>query len=147
MNQNFQISFADHEDVPRIIEILAKHADDHGEPYDLEKAYCHIHAIISDPRSIILTSIDASPQLIITGFIAIHLVSHSTSNEIHAYKLHWVVDKSYPSRGIELLKAGEHWAKLHGATKYLTSVREERACLLMKRHKFNLKSFIFEKNI
>jgi hypothetical protein len=147
MSPKYEISFASHEDVPRIIEILAKHADAHGELYNLEKAYRHIHSIISDPNAVILTSVEASPQLIITGFIAISLTILPTSNEKHAYKLHWVVDKQYPSRGIELLKAGEHWAKLHGATKYVASVREERAQLIMLRQKFNLKSFIFEKNI
>jgi hypothetical protein len=143
----YEISFADHSDAPRIIEILAKHADATNESYNLNKAYSHVYSLISDPSSIILTSIEASPQSIITGFIAISLVSPPTSDEIHAYKIHWVVDKNYPSRGVALLRAGEHWARLQGATKYIAGVREKRASVILQRQDFSPKSFIFEKTL
>jgi len=147
MIPKYEISFAAHTDVPRLIEIATKYANDYGEQYDPIYLNCHFHDIISDQNSVILTSVEAKPQLIITGFIAITLVMYPTSNEKQAYKLHWIVDKDFPSRGTALLKAGEHWAKLHGAKKYVVSIRDKAAELLMSRQKFNLKSFNYEKSL
>jgi hypothetical protein len=145
--RRFEISFATPEDIPRIIEIIKSYADTHDEKYHIPILEQHLSDLISSPDAIILTSVATEGEYIITGFIAVALMSNPVFSEKIAYKLHWVVDKSYPSYAIPLLRAAERWAKLHNAAKLIISVRDDGGKTIMKRMRYSFKSTIFEKDM
>jgi hypothetical protein len=148
------ISFATLSDIPRLMEIAATYADQYGEFYDLLTLERHFEGVIRDPSSIILTSLASGTKYIegissptITGFIALTLLQSPICQEKLALKIHWIIDKNYPSRGIDLLRSAERWAKLHKAARIIISVRERETEIIMKRFKYSQNSITFEKDL
>lgn len=141
------ISSASIKDIPRLLEIITEYADAYGEPYNRERLANHLANIIKSPDSIILTSLLSGREYIITGLIAMTILSSPVFDEKIAYKIHWIVDKKYPSRGLLLLKYAEYWAKMHGASSIFVSVREKSAEIIMKRLRYKNEASEFRKTI
>jgi hypothetical protein len=141
------LSFATKSDIPRLVEMGMAYAAAQDEKCDPEKLAKHYSELIQSPDAIILTSILSEREYIITGFIAMLLMSNPVCDEKIAYKVHWLVDKKYPSRGIQLLRAAEYWAKMSGATTIFCSVGPDGAEKIMRRLKYQNTSLDFRKNI
>jgi hypothetical protein len=142
-----EISFATQKDIPRLLEIITEYADAYGEPYSREHLASHLSNIINSPDSIVLTSILSEREYIITGLIAMTILSSPVLDEKISYKIHWIVDKKYPSRALILLRYAEYWSKMHGASSIFVSVREKNTEIIMKRLRYKNEASEFRKKI
>lgn len=115
-----QIGVASRQDVGRIVEMMVAYGEEKEVPYEVSSIRNHVEDILASPNSIMLTSIHNVGELeIISGFISIELIDNPFLPQKIAIKTHWLIDKKYPSRGRDLLKAAEHWAKLQGADSFI----------------------------
>jgi hypothetical protein len=141
------LSFATKSDIPRLVEMGMAYAAAQDEKCDPEKLAKHYSELIQSTDAIILTSLLSEREYIITGFIAILLMSNPVFDGKIAYKVHWLVDKKYPSKGIQLLRAAEYWAKINKATMIICSVGPDGTEKIMRRLKYKNTSLEFRKNL
>lgn len=64
-----------------------------------------------------------------------------------AIKTHWLIDKDYPSRGLDLLRAAERMARLNGARRILVSMPDNDLKVIMDRAEFELCALEFKKEL
>jgi hypothetical protein len=139
---------ATRDDIDRIVDIMTEYGDENGIPYNRENVEKHISDILSDSSAVILTSIHSMGELdIISGFFSLFITENPFLTQKLAIKTHWIIDKKYPSRGLNLLRAAERWAKLHGAVRLLVPMPNDGRNVIMKHAGFEVVTIDFKKEL
>jgi N-acetylglutamate synthase-like GNAT family acetyltransferase len=158
MGANHTIRRAVLDDTFGVYELFKKHADTktYGvvNHYDCVKLYEYVENIIvnqGDNAVVFVSELETSTTSfsgkLITGAIAAFVIDVPWNSERMCREYSWVVDPGYPSRGLQLLRELEKWAKSQGIETLTLGCTDERISRLLSLRGYARAELSYEKDL